>query len=60
MEKKTLSLPKSLVPVEINISLNLNKVKVSRSVYSVLDFLGDIGGLSRALNAILGGFVLIL
>ena len=59
-DKKTLTLPQSLVPVEINISLNLNQVKISRSLYSVLDFLGDIGGLSGAVNAILGGVVLIL
>ena len=48
------------MPVEINISLSLDEKKTSRSVYSLLDFLGDIGGLFGALNAIFGGIVITL
>ena len=39
--------------IAVTYSLNLDKVIIKRSVYNVLDMLGDIGGLQFALIIIL-------
>ena len=36
--------------------MNLNRISVDRSVYTVLDFIGDIGGLQAALMVFFGTF----
>ena len=59
-DNSILTLPPSSVPVEINVSVSLDQVRISRSAFSMLDFLGDIGGLFGALNAIFGGIVIAL
>ena len=40
--------------MEIVFEINLNLKRLRRSVYSVLDWIGDIGGLFEALSIIFG------
>ena len=53
-------MPESAVPVEINFSASLDQVQINRTVVTMLDFLGDIGGLFQALSAIAGSIVVVL
>lgn len=39
--------------------MSLNRMKISRSVYSVLDFAASVGGLFGAVNALFGSIVFI-
>ena len=51
------SSPGSTSPLLIEISANTKTLVTSRAVYTVLDFLGDIGGLMDALKFLFGAFV---
>ena len=48
------------VHIQITIELDLDLTVIDRQVYSVLDWLGDTGGLGEALFFIGGAFLLIL
>ena len=50
---------KDLTQISISYELDLNKYMIAREVYTVLDWLGDVGGLTEMLSRI-GGLIFVL
>ena len=51
---------KGVISTEINYIQDRDLYRYTRSAYTFLDLLGDIGGLFGALNALFSGLVLIM